>query len=336
MRWFGWVVSVALLLPAVRADAQTLERVRERGQVVCGVRPDVPGFASRGADGTVVGFDVEFCRAVAAAVLGDAARFRAEMAPAEQHFAALATGRIDLISGATDQTFRAGLGAGTAFLAITFHDSLSFLVPAAGAVKRLSHLRHATVCVAADALDPDRVISVFAAQEVEVKPLVLSSTAAVTAYGAGRCAAIAAPLAHLAELRRGLEDPAAHRIVAVPSSRLARGLLVRREDPSWIDIVRWSFYVLVNAEELGLTRANVDDVKAQATRPDVRRLLGLEGGLGRLIGLDDAFAYRIIQQVGNYGEVYNRYLGRDAPLNLPRGANAPVARGGLLFVPPFR
>lgn len=324
-------------------QSERLRQVRQRGALVCGINGQLPGFSSLGADGRYTGFDVDLCRAVAAAVLGDPARVELRLLSSNDRFTAVASGDVDLLSRNTTVNLSrdAPGGNGLAFAPILFFDGGAVLVPVASGIRRLEDLAGRPVCVVSGSTNEGVLADRMGALGLRYVPLrYRNADETFAAYLAGRCTAVTSDRSGLAARRTLFPDPAAHRLLPEALSKEPMAAASRQADPIWADAVRWVAYALIEAEEQGVTRANLAALTARA-RSDprqarLRRFLGLEGELGRSLGLPADFAARAVAAVGNYGELFERNLGQGSPLGLERGANALWSRGGLLIAPPFR
>ena len=324
-------------------QSERLRQVRQRGTLVCGINGQLPGFSSLGADGRYTGFDVEFCRAVAAAVLGDPARVELRLLSSNDRFTAVASGDVDLLSRNTTVNLSrdAPGGNGLAFAPILFFDGGAVLVPVASGIRRLADLAGRPVCVVSGSTNDGVLADRMGSLGLRYVPLrYRNADETFAAYLSGRCTAVTSDRSGLAARRTLFPDPAAHRLLPEALSKEPMAAASRQDDPVWADAVRWIAYALIEAEEQGVTRANLAALTARA-RSDprqarLRRFLGLEGELGRSLGLPADFAARAVAAVGNYGELFERNLGQGSPLGLERGANQLWNRGGLLIAPPFR
>jgi general L-amino acid transport system substrate-binding protein len=312
------------------------EAVKARGVVRCGVNPDTPGFSHERTQGDWRGLDVDLCRALAAAVFGDAGKIAIMSIDERQRIEALYAGTIDvLMRNATHNLLRDAV-LSYALAGTNFYDGLALMTPVARGAKAARDLDGATVC-----LPPGPAMATltdFAARNaVRFTPRVIESVDdSLAAYENGGCVALAMDASRLAALRATrLRDPPAHAILPDRLTRLPLGPLVRHGDPQWLDVVKWVLIGTVQAEELGITSANVDD-KLKSDDPAVERFLGVSPGLGKAVGLDERWMYNVVKQVGNYGESYARHLGPDSALRLDRGLNDLWTRGGLMYAMPFR
>ncbi|RAK68848.1 amino acid ABC transporter substrate-binding protein [Phenylobacterium kunshanense] len=321
------------------AKSPTLEKVRARGYLLCGVHPGLPGFAMRDARGEWRGFDVDICRAVAAAALGDSAKVRFATIDAQDRFAALRKGEVDILSRNTSQTFARDAGLGVTFPATTYYDGQGFLVPRSLGLTSAEELSGARICVQDGTASADNLDDYFRVRGMKYAPLkTKSEEQARQSYEAEACDAFTADVSALAASRSLLGNPGAHVILPDVISKEPLGPVVRDGDPVWADIVRWTIYATLLGEELGLSSATVEQTRETATDPETRRLLGLEDDLGELLGLEADWAYQVIRQVGAYHEIFRRDLGGDSALRLERGLNAlwSAPKPGLMYAPPMR
>ena len=334
------VTVVAPAEPAVVAPTGygvTLETVKSRGNLVCGVNSQVPGFGYVDANGNYAGIDVDYCRALAAAIFGDADKVEFRPVTAAERFTALQSGEIDILSRNTTWTLVRDTELGGNFVHTTFYDGQGMMVPAGSGITTLQDLEGGTICVQTGTTTELNLADVMASLGVSYTPAVFEDAdSTFTAYSEGRCDAVTTDKSGLVARRTVLADPAAHVILDVTMSKEPLGPMVRHGDDQWFDIAQWTVFAMFAGEEFGVTSANVDSVKASAIAPEVKRLLGVEGDMGLKLGLSNDFAYNIIKLVGNYEEVYNRNLGPDTPTYIPRGLNSLYTDGGLLYAPPFR
>ncbi len=327
----------ALIWPGGDAMAQTLEAVRTRGAVRCGVSSGVAGFSLRDDGGVWRGFDVDYCRAVAAAVLGDAARVEYSAAPVQKGLAALARGEIDVLSRTVTITLRRVVELGLQPAGVNFFDGQGFLVRRDDGIRTLRQLQGRAICFQSGTTAEDNLREHFSARHIAFTPVGRADfKEMVRAFLEGACAAVTADSSALASIRiAALPDPERTVILRQQISKEPFGPLVRKGDDRWFEIARWTLAAMIEAEELGVSRATLPAMTASDV-PRVRRLLGLTPGLGALLGLDDRWAARIVAQVGNYGESFAANLGAASPLKLDRGLNELWLRGGLLFAYPLR
>lgn len=335
----GLVAAVALGTLAVStvASADTLQQVKKRGYVECGVSTGLPGFSAPDQDGNWSGLDVAFCRVVAAAVLGDASAVHFTPLTSKQRFTALQTGAIDVLSRNTTWTLSRDAELGLDFVGITFYDGQGFMVRKSLGIDHIDGLSGATICVKAGTTTAMNVADYFRAHDLKYDPLLLkSASAAVTAYSEGRCDVLTSDSSQLAALRTKLNDPSAHEVLPELISKEPLGPSVAEGDQQWSDVVQWAYFAWIRAEELGITSENVDKMMKNTDSPKVKRFLGKSGTLGKMVGLDSDWAYQIVKEVGNYGEAFRRTVGTDSPLGLKRGVNALWTEGGLMYAMPFK
>lgn len=321
------------------AKSPTLEVVRKRGYVACGVHAGLPGFALPDARGEYRGFDVDVCRAVAAATLGDAAKVRFTVIGGQDRFGALQKGQIDILSRNTSQTFARAAGLGLSFPVTTYYDGQGFLVPRALGLSSAEELSGARICVQAGTASAGNLEDYFRVRGMKFRPVVATTEKqARQLYEQEGCDVFSADVSALAASRSLLSNPGAHVILPDVISKEPLGPVVRESDPVWADIVRWTVYATLLGEELGLSSRTVEQARETATDPETRRLLGLEGNLGPLLGLKADWAYQVIRQVGAYHEIFRRDLGGDSALRLDRGLNAlwSAPAPGLMYAPPMR
>lgn len=331
--------AAAVKLELAPVASPTLAAVRKRGELVCGVHPGLPGFAYPDVNRRWRGFDVDICRAVAAATLGDAQKVRFVTVSAQDRFSALQRGELDLLSRNTTWTYSRDAALGLDFPVITYFDGQGFLVPRALRIDAAEELAGAKFCVLAGTVSEANLVDYFRARGLTVHPIKVASEAeGRSLYQAGGCDAYTADISALASARSVLDNPATHVLLPDVISREPLGPVVRQDDPAWADIVRWTVAALILGEEMGLTSRTVAQARQTAMDPETRRLLGVEGELGPMLGLSPDWAYQAILQVGAYHEIFRRDVGDDSPLKLDRGLNAlwNAPKPGLLYAPPMR
>ena len=333
---FASFFLVAALLVSAPARAGTLDEVRTRDLLICGVSQGLPGFSAHDAAGKWSGIDVDVCRALAAAVLKDSEKVRyVELSPKER-FTALQSGEVDVLSRNTTWTLVRDTALGLNFAGVDYYDGQGFMVRKELGLKSATELSGARVCVAIGTTTELNLADYFRAHGMEYRTVNFENqTFAAAAYDAGQCDAFTADMSALASYRTTLKDPSAHVILPEVISKEPLGPVVRHGDDQWFDLVKWALFAMLQAEESGVTKANLEEMK-KSSNPMVRRLLGVTGNMGRSLGLDDQWAVRIIVQVGNYGEVFDRNIGAKSPLKLPRGLNALWKDGGLQYPMPVR
>jgi len=318
------------------AAAQTLKAVKDRGVLNCGVSAGVIGFSMPSPSGAWSGFDVDFCRALAAAIFNDPGKVKYTPLNANERFQALQSGAIDVLSRNSSWTFAREADLGLAFAAVTFFDGQGFMVPRARNLETALDLVNSKVCVQAGTTSELNVSDYFKANGMAFTLITKPALADIEkAYDAGECDVMTSDASALHGERLKLSKPAEHMILPDIISKEPLGPVVRGNDPQWFDIVKWTHFAMVNAEELGVSQKTLD-AALKSSRPDVRRLLGLEGDSAEKFGLTKDWAARIIRQVGNYAEVYEKNLGTKTPLGIPRGLNQLWTAGGIMYAPPVR
>lgn len=316
--------------------ASTLDDVKKKGYVNAGVSGKVVGFSAPNAKGVWTGMDVDFVRAVAAAIFNDPQKARFTPVAFKESFTALQSGEIDILSRNTTWTFQRDTKLGLDFVGTLFYDGQGFLVPKKLGVKSALELDGASVCTQSGTTTELNLTDYFSVNNMKYKPVVYESADEATViYDTGRCDVYTTDTSGLAARRTTLTNPKDHMILPEVISKEPLGPAVRQGDQQWSDIVRWTLFALINAEELGITSKNVDEMK-KSNNPSVRRFLGTDSNFGQYLGLTRDWAYRIVKHVGNYGEVYERNVGPDTVLGLERGVNALWSKGGLIYAPPIR
>ncbi len=331
-------VTAAVLALALSpsALAATLDNVKKKGFVQCGVSQGLAGFSSPDAKNNWTGIDVDVCRAVAAAIFGDATKVKFTPLSAKERFTALQSGEIDLLSRNTTWTLVRDTTLGLDFIGVTYYDGQGFMVRKKLNVKGAKELGGATICVNTGTTTELNVADWFRANNLKYKLLVFEKNdEVVAAYDAGRCDVFTTDQSGLYSDRLKLKAPDDHVILPELISKEPLGPAVRHGDNQWADVVRWSLYALTAAEELGLTQANVDKLKTEQN-PEIRRFLGIEGDMGKDLGVTADWAYQIVKQVGNYAESFERNLGAASPLKIARGQNNLWNKGGLQYPMPVR
>ncbi len=333
-------LKTAFLLAAIsfasQSYADTLSDIRARGFLKCGVSQGLPGFSTADKEGRWFGIDVSLCRALAAAILSDQSKVKFTPLSAKERFTALQSGEIDVLSRNTSWTLQRDGALGIDFPAVTYFDGQGFMVHKKLNVSSAEQLNNASICVQIGTTTELNVSDFFRSRKLKYKLVTFEKNdEVVAAYGAGRCDAISSDQSGLYAERTKLKDPSEHVILPERISKEPLGPAVRHGDNRFGDIVRWTFYVMLEGEELGIGKTNVGEFK-QSDKPAVRRLLGAEGELGKSLGLDAEFGLRILKEVGNYGEVFEENLGQATPLKIERGMNALWNKGGLHYAMPFR
>jgi general L-amino acid transport system substrate-binding protein len=333
------VIAAAAVLALASSSAfagATLDAVKSKGFVQCGVSTGLPGFSSADDKGRWSGLDVDVCRAVAAAIFGDADKVKYSPLTAKERFTALQSGEIDMLSRNTTWTLTRDSSLGLNFAGVNYYDGQGFLVSKNLGVKSALELDGATACIQAGTTTELNMADYFRANGMQYQAVTFDkSDETVKAFEAGRCDVLTSDQSQLYALRIQLKNPDSAMVLPEVISKEPLGPVVRQGDDDWFNIVRWSLYAMLNAEELGVTSANADEMK-KSTDPNVRRLLGLEGIKGQGLGLDDAWAYNIVKGVGNYAEAFERNVGQGSPLGISRGLNALWNKGGVQYAPPIR
>jgi general L-amino acid transport system substrate-binding protein len=334
-----WAAGAAVSLLALTGVAQagTLDDVKARGALNCGVNTGLAGFAATDDSGQWAGLDIDLCKAVAAAIFGDTSKIKYVPTNAKERFTALQSGEVDFLSRNTTITFSRDTDLGFDFVGVNYYDGQGFMVRKDLGVDSALKLSGASVCVQTGTTTELNLADYFRANNLELKSVVFEkSEEARQAYDEGRCDAYTTDASGLAAERSVLKAPADHVILPEIISKEPLGPGVRHGDNNWGDIIRWSLNAMIIAEEFGVTQANVDDQLATSQNPEIRRLLGAEGEMGKMAGLPNEWAYSIIKNVGNYGESFERNVGLKTPLGLARGLNELWSKGGILYAPPIR
>lgn len=330
----GLLLAACISAPA--ADAAMLDTVKKRGVLVVGVAGTVPGFSAPDEKGVWRGLDVEYGRAVAAAVLGSAQKIKFVPTTTKERFTALQTGEIDVLSRNTTWSLQRDTEQGLDFIGVTFYDGQGFMVNKNLGVKSAKELDGASICIQMGTTTERNVSEFFAANKMTFKPVSFESADEATVlYDKGRCDVYTTDISGLAARRTALSAPDDHIILQDVISKEPLAPSVRQGDQAWADICRWVLAALISAEELGVTSANVDAM-LKSEVPDIRFLLGVEGKTGEMLGLPADWAYQVIKQVGNYGEIFERNVGVNTTLKLERGVNDLWTRGGLMYGLPVR
>ena len=324
-------------LAAVAATAGTLDDVKARGKLNCGVSTGLVGFAAPDASGRWAGFDVAVCRAVAAAVLGDQNAIEFVPTTGKTRFTALASGEIDMLSRTTTWTLSRDVDLKFDFVGVNYYDGQGFMVPKALGVSSAKELDGATICIQTGTTTELNLADFFRANNLSYEPVPIETNAeAQQQYLAGACDVYTTDASGLAATRAAFEHPGDHIVLPEIVSKEPLGPLVRHGDNEWGDIVRWTLNALISAEELGITSANLTEMASGSNNPEVKRLLGSEGNMGEMLGLDADWGARAVAAGGNYGELFEKNIGENTAVGLARGLNAQWTDGGLLYSPPFR
>lgn len=337
MRWVAGSILCATALLSLPAYAgKTLDTIKSRGQLVCGVNVALAGFSAADSSGKWSGMDVDYCKALAASVLGDASKVKFVPLNAQQRFTALQSGEVDILSRNTTWTLTRDASLGANFIGVMYYDGQGFMVDKKWKVSSAKQLDNATVCVQSGTTTEKNLTDYARANSLKIKPLVFEKNEAATAaYHSGRCQAYTTDASGLASERTMAKTPDDHVILPEIISKEPLGPLVRRGDDEFFAISKWVLNALIEGEEYGITQANVDEKKA-STDPNVQRILGTAEDMGALLGLDKEWAYRALKATGNYGEIFERNVGKNSPLKLDRGLNKLWNQGGILYAPPIR
>jgi general L-amino acid transport system substrate-binding protein len=331
------LVTTVLLAVASSAHAGTaLNAIKERGYIKCGVSDGLPGFSHTDEKGKFSGIDVDVCRAVAAAVFNDSTKVKFTPLTAKERLTALQSGEIDVLSRNTTWTSSRDSAQGLNFTGVTYYDGQGFLVNKKLGVKSAKELDGATVCVQAGTTTELNLSDYFRANKMKYTPITYDkSDESAKALEAGRCDVLTSDQSQLYAQRIKLAKPSDYVVLPEVISKEPLGPVVRHGDDDWFDIVKWTLFVMVDAEELGIDSKNVEEMK-KSTNPDVKRMLGVEGDKGKDFGLANDWMAVVIKQVGNYGEIFDRNVGKGSPLQIERGLNALWTQGGLQYAPPVR
>ncbi len=333
----GILGAATLAVMAAAASASTLDDVKKKGFLQCGVSTGLAGFSAPDDKGEWKGLDADFCRAVAAAVFGDGTKVKFTPLSAKERFTALQSGEIDLLSRNTTWTFSRDTDLKFTFVGVNYYDGQGFMVRKDLGVSSAKELDGATVCIQTGTTTELNLADFFKVNNMTYQPVPINTNAeGEQQYLAGACDAYTTDASGLAATRAVFADPENHIILPEIISKEPLGPLVRHGDDQWADIVRWTLNALIAAEEYGVTSANVEELSKGTNNPEINRMLGTEGDLGTMIGLDKDWAKRAIAATGNYGEVFAASIGESTPIGLARGLNAQWTQGGLLYTPPFR
>jgi general L-amino acid transport system substrate-binding protein len=334
------VLTGALVATAVTASASmaagTLDQVKARGELLCGVSTGLPGFSLPDEKGNWTGLDVDTCRAVAAAVLGDATKIKFVPLTAKERFTALQSGEIDMLSRNSTWTHTRDTSLGVTFTGVNYYDGQGFMVQSALGVKSALELDGASVCIQAGTTTELNMADYFRLNKMTYKSITYdTSDQTIQAFAAGRCDILTSDQSQLYALRSKLDDPSKAAVLPEVISKEPLGPVVRQGDDAWFSIVKWTLFAQLNAEEFGVTSENADAM-LKSDNPEIQRLLGVNGDVGAKMGLGANWAFAAIKQVGNYGEMFERNVGVNTPLKIARGLNGLWSKGGLQYAPPVR
>jgi general L-amino acid transport system substrate-binding protein len=319
------------------AQTKTLDTIKQRGSLSCGINTGLAGFSQPDDKGTWTGLDVDYCKAIAAAIFGDASKVKYVPTNAKERFTALQSGEIDVLNRNTTWTLARDSSLGLSFAGVNYYDGQGFMVKTSLGVKSAKELNGATVCVQTGTTTELNLADYFKNNNMTYKPVVFEKLdESVQAYLGGRCDVYTTDASGLYSIRVQQAKPEEHVVLPEIISKEPLGPSVRQGDSQWLTVVKWVHFSLLNAEEMGVTQANVEQIATSTTNPDVKRLLGREGDLGKAIGIDNDFVVKIIKAVGNYGEIYDRNVGANSRLKIARGLNNLWNKGGLQYGPPNR
>src|SRR3954453_2594703 len=330
------LVVAALALPTVVAAQGTLQKVKDRGQVRCGASQGVAGFSMPDAQGNWTGVDTDFCRALAAAIFDDPKKIQLISLSSKDRLTALQSGEIDVLARTTTWTLSRDAGLGLNFTAVNYYDGQGFEVRKSANIRSIKDLDGASICVAQGTTNELNLADYFRTNGLKYQVVVFQDIDdVVKAYETGRCDALSTDMSQLVSYRVKMVNPEEHVLLPEVISKEPIGPWVRQGDDQWFDIVRWTLFAMLNAEELGVTQANLGEMM-HSPNPEIRRLLGVEGKFGEALGLTNDWVARIVRHVGNYGESFARNLGSKSRIGLPRGPNNLWNKGGLQYAPPIR
>jgi general L-amino acid transport system substrate-binding protein len=336
MKKLAALVALAMLVGAQGASAQTLKAVKDRGMLNCGANGTLAGFGLPDAQGNWTGLDVDVCRAIAAAVLNDPKKVKFTPLSAKDRFTALQSGEVDVLLRNTTWTSSRDSSLGLSFTGVDYYDGQGFMVRKGLKVNSALELNGASVCVQQGTTTELNLADYFRAHKMQLKTVTFATAnEAVKAYDAGRCDSYTTDASGLAAERLRLANPDDHIILPEIISKEPLGPAVRQGDDQWFTVVKWVLFAMINAEELGITQKNVDEMM-KSTSPDVKRFVGTEGNYGEQLGLTKDWAVRIIKAEGNYGEAFERNVGQGSPLKIARGLNRLWDKGGIQYAPPIR
>ena len=330
------ILTAAAALSAQTASAQTLKTVKDRGQLSCGVSQGLPGFSTPDDKGNWTGFDVDICRAIAAAIFNDATKIKFVPLSAKDRFTALQSGEIDVLSRNTTWTLSRDTSLGANFTGVTYYDGQGFLVKKSLKVNSALELNSASVCVQTGTTTEQNLADYFKGNNMKYEVIAFASAdETVKAYESGRCDVFTSDVSQLYAERLKLSNAADHVVLPEVISKEPLGPMVRHGDDQWFDIVKWTLFAMVGAEELGMTQKNVDEI-AKSDKPEIKRAVGTDGNLGEQLGLTKDWLVRIVKATGNYGESFERNVGSGSKLGIARGLNNLWNKGGIQYAPPIR
>ena len=338
MRWYqaASLIGLSWLLGASPAFSATLDDVRAKGFLECGVNYGLPGFSDSDENGNWSGMDIDICRGLSAVIFGDADKIKFIPLTATERFTALLSREIDVLSRNTTWTMTRDTALGLNFAGVTYYDGQGFMVRKKLGISSVLELSGSTICTQAGTTTEMNITDFFNSKNMPFKLMTFAKTEeTVRAYESGQCDAFTADSSQLYSARLRLSEPDTHMVLPEIISKEPLGPVVRQGDDQWFNLVKWTVFALIDAEEHGITRANIKK-QLSSNNPNVRRLLGVEGDLGKKLGLDNDWAVRLISAVGNYGEIFDRNVGKGSPLNIARGINRLWNQGGIQYAPPMR
>ncbi|BAU07939.1 amino acid ABC transporter substrate-binding protein [Fischerella sp. NIES-3754] len=345
-KWYKWSLLLLATLPLILSISacssrsavsnSRLDTIKNRGKLICGVSGQLPGFSYVKANGEYAGLDVDICRAIAAAIFDDPKKVEYRNLNAKERFTAVQTGEVDILSRNTSWTISRDTSVGLEFAPVVFYDGQGIMVRKNSNIKKLEDLQDKSICTQTGTTNEQNLSDQMRQKGITYKPLVFEDVNTTYAtYEQGRCEAITSDRSQLVSRRSTFSKPDEHVVLDVVLSKEPLTPAVANGDSKWFDVVKWTVYGLINAEELGVNSQNVSQL-TNSSNPEIKRLLGTEGDLGKGAGLSNDFVARIIKHVGNYGEIYERNLGKNSELKLDRGLNKLWNQGGILYAPPFR
>lgn len=338
LRYVAAASALALAVVAGSAQAgSTFDAVKKKGYVQCGVSTGLPGFSNTDDKGHWKGLDVDVCRAVAAAMFGDASKVRYTPLTAKERFTALQSGEIDMLSRNTTWTLTRDASLGLNFAGVNYYDGQGFMVKKALGVKSAKDLDGASICVQAGTTTELNLADYFRSHHMKFTPITFDTSDATSkAFDAGRCDVLTSDRSQLYALRIQLSKPDSAEVLPDVISKEPLGPVVRQGDDEWFNLVKWSLFAMLDAEGLGITSKNATELRKDSKNPGIQRFLGVTGGFGKMLGVSDDWAYNIVKQVGNYSESFERNVGMGSPLKIARGLNALWKNGGIQYAPPLR
>ena len=336
MRWLITLLALAVFGLAAPASAQTLNNVKQRDSLICGVSQGIPGFSTPDDKGNWTGIDVDFCRALAAAVLNDATKVQFRPLSTKDRFTATQSGEVDVLSRNSTWTLSRDAALGLNFTGVVYYDGQGFMVHKALKVNSALELNGASICTQTGTTTELNLADYFRANKMKYEVVAFATIdETVQAYDGGRCDVFTTDASQLYAVRLKLANPNENLVLPEIISKEPLSPAVRRGDDQWFNVVKWTLFAMLNAEELGVSSKTVDDM-LKSDKPDVRRLLGVEGNFGEQLGLTKDWIVHIVKLVGNYGEIYDRNVGAGSKLNIARGLNNLWTKGGIQYAPPVR